>query len=50
MEIAKYSIRDSTEEDCATLLRLNLESEHFLSPRFSVHGCTKDSKTTRQEH
>jgi uncharacterized protein len=32
MEIAKYPIRDSTEEDCATLLRLNLESEHFLSP------------------
>jgi predicted GNAT superfamily acetyltransferase len=32
METPKYQIRESTEADCPTLLRLNLESVHFLSP------------------
>jgi|SRR5450631_1738846 len=32
METPNCQIRESTEADCQTLLRLNLESEHFLSP------------------
>jgi uncharacterized protein len=31
-ETVSSAIRDSSEEDFAALLRLNLESEHFLSP------------------
>jgi predicted GNAT superfamily acetyltransferase len=32
MEPAKHQIRDCVEADYASMLRLNLESEHFLSP------------------
>jgi hypothetical protein len=32
MKTPKYQIRETIEADCQTLLRLNLESEHFLSP------------------
>jgi uncharacterized protein len=32
VDLAKYQIRDCVEADFASVLRLNLESEHFLSP------------------